>query len=375
MGHRVYIIAGEASGDMHAANLVAALRQRDNALQIRGWGGDRMMATGVHIVKHYRDLAFMGFTEVLKNIGTIMRNFRFCREDITAFNPDVLILVDYPGFNLRMAKWAHQRGIKVFYYISPQIWAWKQGRVHDIKKYVDRMFVVLPFESEFYKKFDCDVSYNGHPLLDEMKKIQSRDPSAFREKHGLGDGPVIALLPGSRKQEINTMLPLMLSVVDAFKNYRFAVAAAPSQPDELYRDLCGNKQVVIVKGDTYGLLNVAEAALVTSGTATLETALLGIPQVVCYKGGTISYHIARRLIKVKYISLVNLILDRPAVTELIQHQLNQGNLTTELRAVCEGGSRRSDVQLAYRELGEQLKGEGASDRTASEMLKILTKGL
>ncbi|MBL7943423.1 MAG: lipid-A-disaccharide synthase, partial [Flavobacteriales bacterium] len=259
MGHRIYIIAGEASGDMHAANLVAALKHHDPALAIRGWGGDRMSAAGVEIVKHYRDLAFMGFTEVLKNIGTIMRNFRFCRQDISAFNPDVLILVDYPGFNLRMAKWAHQQGIKVFYYISPQIWAWKQGRVHDIKKYVDRMFVVLPFEGDFYKKFGYEVSYNGHPLLDEMKKIQARDPSVFREKHGLGQGPVIALLPGSRKQEILTMLPLMLSVVDAFKNYRFAVAAAPSQPDSLYRELCGNKEVAIVKGDTYGLLSVAEA--------------------------------------------------------------------------------------------------------------------
>lgn len=371
MGTKIYMIAGEASGDMHGANLLRAMKALDGDLTVRAWGGDRMKEAGADIIRHYRELAFMGFTEVLMNIGTIMRNFRFCYEDISAFGPDAIVLIDYPGFNLRVARWAHSRGIKVLYYISPQVWAWKQNRVHAIGRYVDRMFVVLPFEQDFYKKFGYEVSYHGHPLLDEFNRIPVHSAAVLRAQHNLGTQPLIALLPGSRKQEIVTMLPIMLSVMDQFPAYRFVVAAAPSQPRSLYEGLIGTRNVPIIAGQTYTLLAASEAALVTSGTATLETGLLGIPQVVCYKGGTVSYLIARRLIRVKYISLVNLILDRPAVTELIQHRLTTANLSDALRAICQGGDTRTSVLAACRELAEKLQGTGASARTASEMLKII----
>jgi lipid-A-disaccharide synthase len=326
---KLYIIAGEASGDLHGSNLIKALRAQEPNLNVRCWGGDMMQQQGGEVVKHYRDLAFMGFIEVVMNLRTIARNLKFCKEDILQYKPDAIVLIDYPGFNLRIAEWAKEHGIKVFYYISPQIWAWKQNRVHKIKKCVDRMFVVLPFEKDFYKKFDYDVSFVGHPLLDVISET-NRDFEKFVSENHLPNKPIIALLPGSRKQEIATMLPIMLSVKNEFPNHQFVVAGAPGQAPEFYTPMLHNSDAKLIFGKTYGLLQHAQAGLVTSGTATLEAGLFQLPQVVCYKGSAISYHIAKRLIKIKYISLVNLILDRPAVLELIQHELNEKNLKTEL---------------------------------------------
>jgi lipid-A-disaccharide synthase len=363
---KYYIIAGEASGDLHASNLMKELKVLDSASEFRCWGGDLMAAQGATLVKHYRDLAFMGFTEVLMNIRTIFRNIDLCKKDITGYKPDVLILVDYPGFNLRIAEFAKAAGIPVFYYISPQVWAWKQSRVHKIKKIVDRMFVILPFEEEFYTRFDYKVDFVGHPLLDAVKNIKAEELPL----QAAGNKPVIALLPGSRKQEISTMLPLMLTMKDKYPGHHFIIAGAPSQTPEFYQQFIRDKDTSIVFNKTYSLLQKAEAALVTSGTATLETALFGVPEVVCYKGGTISYMIARQLIKVKYISLVNLIMDREIVKELIQNELNEANLKTELDKLLDPVTRRKMLD-DYAELRNKLGGAGASAKTASLMISYL----
>src|ERR1019366_1651984 len=300
-----YIIAGEASGDLHASNLMKELKLQDVNARFRCWGGDLMKSQGADLVKHYRYLSFMGFTEVLMNLPTILDNIKFCKKDILEHQPDVLILVDYPGFNLRIAEFAKASGIKVFYYISPQIWAWKQSRVHKIKKEVDKMFVILPFEKEFYERFNYLVDFVGHPLLDAVADYATNKNSLSIHT----DKPIIALLPGSRKQEISAMLPIMLSLVKQYTNYQFVIAAAPSQTKDFYQTLIGDSDVKIVFDQTYQLLQKAEVALVTSGTATLETALFGVPEIVCYKGGAVSFAIAKQLVKVKYISLVNLIMD------------------------------------------------------------------
>jgi lipid-A-disaccharide synthase len=369
---KYYIIAGEASGDLHASNLVKALQELDPAFTARGWGGDLMKARGVDLVKHYRELAFMGFVEVIANLRTILRNITFCKKDIQQYRPDVLILVDYPGFNLRIADFARKEGLKVIYYISPQIWAWKQSRVHQIKRDVDRMLCILPFEKDFYSKFGVSVDFTGHPLLDA---IASRNVSSnWKKDHQLDDKPLIAVLPGSRKQEIATMLPLMLSVADDFPNHRFVVAAAPSVEPEFYNRFTAGREVKLVFGKTYDLLENAEAALVTSGTATLETALFNVPQVVCYKGNKLSYHIARQLIKVKYISLVNLIMDEQVVTELIQDDLNTARIRAELSEVIAGGKRRENLLIQYSALKKKLGGPGASARAASIIMDQLKKG-
>lgn len=362
---KYYIIAGEASGDLHASNLMRELRQQDPAAEFRCWGGDLMKQQGGFIVKHYRELAFMGFTEVVMNIRTIFRNIDFCKEDLLQHRPDVLILVDYPGFNLRIAEFAKSKGIRVFYYISPQVWAWKQSRVHKIKRIVDRMFVILPFEKEFYKRFDYDVDFVGHPLLDAIANYaQQGVADHFSSK------PVVALLPGSRKQEITTMLPIMLKMKRYFPDHQFIVAAAPSQSLSFYNELIHDKEVKVVQDATYALLQQSAAALVTSGTATLETALFGVPEVVCYKGGKVSYLIARQLIKVKFISLVNLIMDREIVKELIQDELNEENLKAELtRLLLPAG--REKMATDYASLKEKLGGQGASKHTASLMLDYL----
>ncbi len=369
---RYYIIAGEASGDLHGANLMKELNKLDSTSKFRAWGGDLMQHEGAELVKHYRDLAFMGFTEVIQNLRTILGNIAFCKKDILKYKPDVLILIDYPGFNLRIAEFAHANGIKVFYYISPQIWAWKQSRVHKIKKFVDRMFVILPFEKEFYQRFGMEVDFVGHPLLDSLEqKRNSFSPlDIFQSKYKLSDKPIVALLPGSRKQEISVMLPLMLSVRDSFPDYQFVIAGAPSLPSDFYKTFTGDSSIPVLSGVTYELISHASAALVTSGTATLETALLGTPEVVCYKGGRISYTIARSLIKVKYISLVNLIMDREVVTELIQDKLNSKNLKTELTAILKSGARTKMLN-DYSELVQKLGGSGASAKTAELMMKYL----
>lgn len=370
---KYYIVAGEASGDLHGSNLVKELKKQDSAAIVRAWGGDRMSAAGAEVVKHYRELAFMGFAEVVKNLPTIMRNFKVCEEDILRFQPDVVILIDYPGFNLRLAKRLKQHGIKIFYYISPQIWAWKESRIHTIKKVVDRMFVILPFEKDFYAKHGMDVDFVGHPLLDAINGLDSVDPDKFKHENGLDTRPVIALLPGSRKQEISAMLPLMVSRRHEFSNYQLVIAGAPSQDETYYRSILkeAGKDVKVVHGKTYDLLRISEAALVTSGTATLETALLNTPQVVCYKGSAISYQIAKRLVKVKYISLVNLIMDREVVKELIQADFNPKQLSEELKAILPGGSKREKLMQEMELLRQKLGGSGASEVTASLMLKNL----
>jgi len=361
---KYYIIAGEASGDLHGSNLIKALQQQDPGLQVRCWGGDKMEAAGADVVKHIRDLAFMGFIEVAIHLNTILKNIRFCKNDIIAFKPDVLVLIDYPGFNLRIAEWAKKQGIKVCYYISPQIWAWKEGRVERIRRSVDKMLVILPFEKEFYKKHQIDVIYTGHPLTEVV------EAELTRPANQLSDKPVIALLPGSRKQEIRKKLPEMLSVIKHFPNYTFAVAQAPAQEDSLYQELIGNQPVMLVKNQTYNLLKQAKAALVTSGTATLETALFGVPEVVCYKGNPLSYFLAKRLIKVKYIALVNLILDKPAVKELIQNDLNEQNLKKALETLLQDKEQQERIQNDYTRLWELLGSGRASETAAREVVSL-----
>lgn len=368
---KLYVIAGEASGDLHGANLLAALSKLHPHLQVRAWGGDLMAAAGAEVVKHYRDLAFMGFIEVITNLDIILRNFKTCKADILDFQPDALILIDYPGFNLRMAKWAKKNGIKVIYYISPQIWAWHTSRVHHIKQVVDKMLVVLPFEKEFYQRFDYEVEFVGHPLLDELKKLPPLNIYDFLRHNNLDTRPIIALLPGSRQQEISKMLAEMLRVMPYFADYQFVIAGAPSQPIAFYKEILkslGLKNVLVLKNQTYDLLRSSQAALVTSGTATLETALLGVPQVVCYKGSPISYSIARRIIQVPFISLVNLIYGKKIVDELIQHDLNIDNLQISLKNCLDNANTFKEN---YAILRGMLGNEGASERAANAILKTL----
>jgi len=369
---KYYIIAGEASGDLHASNLMKELKILDPAAQFRCWGGDLMQAAGGVLVKHYRDLAFMGFTEVLLNLKTILGNLAFCKNDITEFKPDVLILVDYPGFNLRMAKFAHLSGIKVFYYISPQVWAWKQSRVSSIKKYVDRMFVILPFEKDFYAGFGVEVDFVGHPLHDAIASDSAnRSGSEFLTRHVISEKPIIALLPGSRKQEIERVLPVMLSVIPGFDKYQFVVAGVSSVGQGFYNKVLAGNDAQIVFDDTRELLRNSVAALVTSGTATLETAMIGIPQVVCYKGGQLSYLIARQLIKVQFISLVNLIAGRLVVEELIQDKLNRKALSQALTRILPEQADRTRILEDYKELNSRLGSEKASHKTARLMINYL----
>ncbi|MBS4062299.1 MAG: lipid-A-disaccharide synthase [Bacteroidetes bacterium] len=367
---KYYIIAGEASGDLHASNLIKEIKKLDAGAEIRAWGGDMMEAQGATIVKHYRDLAFMGFAEVLLNLKTILRNISFCKKDLLEYKPDVLILVDYPGFNLRIAEFAHKNGIKVHYYISPQIWAWKRGRVHLIKRVVDKMMVILTFEKAFYKQYQMDVEFVGHPLLDALDTSNTVN-NDFRRQNKLSEKPVIALLPGSRKQEISRMLGIMLKMIPLFPDYQFVIACAPSIEVNFYENLIAGNDVATVTSQTYDLLRNAEAALVTSGTATLETALFNVPEVVCYKGNRISYEIAKRLIHIKYISLVNLILDREVVKELIQNELNEINLQKELHGLLFNIKKRNEILTDYAELKEKLGGSGASARAATIVVSDL----
>lgn len=367
---RYYLIAGEASGDLHGSNLIKAIRRRDATADVRCWGGDKMEAAGAVLVKHYRDLAFMGFVEVIRHLGTILKNIDFCKKDILAYQPDVLVLIDYPGFNLRIAEWARKQGLRVVYYISPQVWAWKESRVEKIRRSVDKMLVILPFEVPFYEKWNYPATYVGHPLIEVVKHEQEEVPVT-----PLSDKPIVALLPGSRSQEIRLKLPEMLKMADHFPAYQFIIAQAPSQPDELYRSLIGARSnVMLVQHQTYNLLKQARAALVTSGTATLETALFGVPQVVCYKGNPVSYWLAKKLIKVKYISLVNLIMDKPVVKELIQFDLNEANLRSELQALLTDSPRLRQMKADYAALWQMLGSSPASDRAASEIFELAEQG-
>jgi lipid-A-disaccharide synthase len=378
---KYYIIAGEASGDLHGSNLIKEIIKLDEQADIRCWGGDLMEAAGAKLVKHYRDLAFMGFIEVIRNLPTILHNLKFCKQDILEFKPDVVVLIDYPGFNMRIAKWAKENGFKVIYYISPQVWAWKESRTKMIKKVVDKMLVILPFEKEFFARWDYKVEYVGHPLAHLIDRFDRSNYTFITQSQPSTEDPAtkeikkdnrdrIILLPGSRKQEILVKLPIMLGTTPYFPSYRFIIAQAPGQPFELYKDLITRYPNVEVAfpGQTYTLLSNAKAALVTSGTATLETALFGVPQVVCYKGSPVSYQIARRLLKIKYISLVNLIMDKQVVTELIQHDLTVENLKTELDAILHNQDHISQLKKDYQDLKELLmQGGDASQRAAQEI--------
>ena len=365
---KYYIIAGEASGDLHGSNLIKEIKKLDPAASIKAWGGDLMQQAGASLVKHYRDLAFMGFLEVIKNLPTILQNIRFCKQDIDAWQPDVLILVDYPGFNLRIAEWAKKQGLRVVYYIAPQVWAWKENRGKKMKLCIDKMFCILPFEKEYFKnKWNWDVTYVGHPLLQVIESFKSTTPLVTDNKK------VIALLPGSRKQEIIKMLPIMLSVTPHFPDYTFMVAQAPGQDAPFYnRFLMGYANVALVKNSTYDLLSVADAALVTSGTATLETALFKVPEVVCYKTSKFSYQIAKWLVKIKFISLVNLIMDKEIVQEIIQEKLTEQELTAALRNITENEANRKEVMDNYQALHALLAAGGgdASAKVAKEIMEL-----
>jgi len=368
---KYYIIAGEASGDLHGSNLMKALLKKDVNANFRFWGGDLMLHVSDTLVKHYRNLAFMGFLEVIMNLRTITKNLSFCKKDIEEFNPDVIIFIDYPGFNLRIAKWAKQKGYKTHYYISPQIWAWKENRIKAIKRDVDEMYVILPFEKTFYEtKHEYPIHFVGHPLIDAITNRTQVDEYSFRAAHELNDKPIIALLPGSRKQEIKKMLSVMLSVVSDYPNYQFVIAGAPSQDYSFYKQFISNQNVHFISNKTYDLLSVSTAALVTSGTATLETALFKVPQVVCYKGSWLSYQIGKRVVNLDYISLVNLIMDKEVVTELIQNDFNTKRLKKELNKILDD-YERTKFFVDYYELEKKLGGKGASDKTAELIYKSI----
>lgn len=370
---KYYLIAGEASGDLHGSNLIKALKKLDPIAEMRCWGGDKMQEEGAELIKHYRDLAFMGFAEVVKNLPTIFKNINFCKKDITAFQPDVIILIDYPGFNLRIAKWAKENGYKVVYYISPQVWAWKESRVNAIKKYVDKMLVILPFEKEFYAKWNYEVDYVGHPLvevIDEFIEKEEEKPATIPQT----SKGIVALLPGSRKQEILKKLPVMIQVSKYFPDYNFIVAKAPGVEDEFYSSLLKEfDNVYAVTGKTYSILYTAKAALVTSGTATLETALFAVPEVVCYKGSNISYQIAKRLIKIKFISLVNLIMNKEVVKELIQGEMNTKNLIKELKPLLTDNEKKFNLQKDYSALKKLLSAGGHASTNAAKIIYNFTK--
>ncbi|PDS23716.1 lipid-A-disaccharide synthase [Flavobacterium branchiophilum] len=368
---KYYIIAGEASGDLHGSNLMKALIQKDKHAVIRFWGGDLMQQAGGTLVKHYKTLAFMGFVEVLMNLKTILNNIRFCKKDIKEFNPDVIIFIDYPGFNMRIAQWAKTQHIKTHYYISPQIWAWKESRIKAIKRDFDQLYVILPFEKDFYeKKHHFPVAFVGHPLIDAIQNIEKISRATFLATHHLDDKPIIALLPGSRKQEISKMLQVMLSVAKYYPDYQIVIAGAPSQDYEFYKPFLENNTIKFISNKTYDLLSHADAALVTSGTATLETALFKVPEVVCYKGSWISYQIAKRIITLKYISLVNLIMDQEIVVELIQDACTTENIKKALDQLFET-NKRDQLLKNYEALETKLGGPGASEKTAQLIFNAL----
>lgn len=371
MEKKIYIIAGEASGDLHASNLVKSLKRQQPNITFRGWGGDLMAEAGVELVKHYKETAFMGFLTVLLHFRTIFKNIKLCKQDILQSSPDAIILVDYAGFNLRIAAFAKQHNIPVYYYIAPKVWAWKESRIHRLKKNVTKLYCILPFEKKYFSAHGIDTFYAGNPLLDAIceRPFQDETFSTFQSCFGLDEREIIALLPGSRKQEIKAMLPTMLTVIDSFPNYQFVLAAAPGISDDYYHQFTEGYSLKTVRSATYRLLSQSKAALVASGTATLETALLKVPQVVCYNtsGGRLAYAFGKWLIKTKYISLVNLILDKEAVKELIIIHFTKQNLYKELKSIL--SEKRNQILADYESLGEQMGQKGVSEHCAKEMLK------
>ena len=369
---RYYIIAGEASGDLHASNLVAEIKKKDKKAEFRGCGGDLMKAQGVDLLKHYRTMAYMGFVEVAVNLRKVLDNIAQCKKDIIEYQPDAVVLVDYPGFNFRIADFAHEKGFKVFYYISPQVWAWKRRRVKKVKRSVDKMLVILPFEEEFYKEYGVDVTYVGNPLLDELAKFGTANRSIFLRRNSLGEKrEIIALLPGSRHQEVKRVLSVMLKAASHFPDYQFVVAGVSSLDKSLYKKILGNSDVFLIENQTYELLQNSSAAVVTSGTATLETALFTVPEVVCYKATGISYCLARWMIKVKFISLVNLVMGREVVKELIQGEMTEANIVKELDQLLHNGKRQRQLLEDYEELKGRLGNAGASEKAAEVILSAI----
>jgi lipid-A-disaccharide synthase len=367
---KYYIVAGEASGDLHGANLMKSIYTQDKDAEIRFWGGDLMQAVGGTLVTHYKERAFMGFIEVILNLPKVLGFIKSCKKDIFQFQPDVVIFIDNSGFNLRIAKWAKAQNFKTNYYISPQVWASRAGRVKEIKRDIDKLFVILPFEKEFYQKQGYQVEFVGHPLIDAIADRTQMEETAFREKYQLNSKRIIALLPGSRKQEITKMLSVMLSLVDQFPEYQFVIAGAPSQEFHFYKQIIGDHKVSFINNKTYDLLSFSYAALVGSGTATLETALFKVPQVVCYKGSAISYQIAKRIITLQYISLVNLIMNREVVKELIQNDFTKKKLQEALTRILDP-VHREQLFSEYYELENLLGGKGASERVAKQIVADL----
>lgn len=366
---KYYLIAGEASGDLHGANLMRSLKQEDPEAEFRFFGGDLMSAEGGTPVKHISEMAFMGFVEVLLNLKVIFKNLKQAKEDIMSFRPDVVILIDFPGFNLKIADFARKQNMKVFYYISPKIWAWNQKRAIKIKRVVDRMFCILPFEVDFYKKWGMDVDYIGNPLLDAIEANKPDDQ--FKSRHNLGDKPIIALLPGSRRQELDKILPDLVKVADLFPDHQFVIAGAPNFKAEHYKPFIGDRTIPVVFNETYNLLLHSAAAVVTSGTATLETALLKVPGIVVYKGNAVSIGIARMLVKIRFISLVNLIMDNEIVKELIQQDCTAASIAAELKSILFNAAYRSRMLNNYAELASRVGRAGASSRAARLMVKYL----
>ncbi len=371
---KFFVIAGEASGDMHGANLLKAIKRLSPDAQFEGFGGDLLQSAGMKVLRPLDKLNFMGFLEVVQNLGTVRENFKICKKALEYNKPDAIILIDYPGFNLRMAKWSKQRGIKVFYYISPQVWAWKESRVKQMKKNIDRLMAILPFEKEFFAKHGMDVDFVGHPLIDEIE-ARNQKIGDRRQEIGVGSQNVIALLPGSREQEIKHILPEMLKVQEHFPDYHFLIGKAPGRTAAFYQTRFNLGNAKVFEEGTYKLLSRSKAALVASGTATLETGLLKVPQVVCYKASGISVRIARSLIKVPYISLVNLILDRPVVKELIQSKLNTEAIVTELKRLLNDESAQKTMQQDYDNLWKALGGGGASEAAAKLIVNDLSESI
>lgn len=369
---KYYVIAGEMSGDKHTALVIRNIKKQDTEAEFRGFGGDDMQAEGTTLVRHIKDLAYMGFVEVALHLTTVLGNLSFCKQDILSYNPDAIIFTDYPGFNLRIAKFAHKHGIKVFYYVSPQVWAWKKNRVKTIGKVIDKLFVILPFEKDFYKQHNIEVEYYGNPLLDEITEFKQKqeNKNLFIEKYSLSNKPVVAVLPGSRVQEIKKMLPEQIKVFDKYKDrFNFVIAGVNTFKESFYRDILQGRDIKIVFNETYNLLNISSFAIVCSGTATLETALFNVPQMVCYKANFLSYFIATYVVKIKYISLVNIIMKKEVIKELLQKKCSEEFLLQEFEKLLYDTPYTDKIRQNYQSLHNLLGSAGTSEKIATYIVK------